>query len=366
VVTPTEGRANLIEQLLESLSRARDAYRGDVEFLLVDSSGAEDAARIQTFCIAHGARYLEGENSVRSKRNKGIEEARHPITLFIDSDCRAHRDLFTEHAMVHIQSPTDVVGCVGLISMQHDDTFYWRVMQRTPFLLAFQIAEAGDYALWGPTANISYRTEVLRSVGGFDQQLPFKLGGDDIDIGLRITAAGYRLRTNRQAVVDHAQETWTLIGVLKRAFRWGRVQSHLLRKHSHRAVLATPQAPTVLLVLGIASGFNAAVRFSAVALLLPLIWLICYLAVELCLLALRGRSIGSTFRDWCASQMTLVFEFGQVLEGLKYGDLRMLYLAFSNNDPDVAPLKEEVRVGQRRVIRLWSIILAMVICLLFV
>ena len=48
---------------------------------------------------------------------------------------------------------------------------------------------------------MSFRRDAVERVGGFD--LAFRTNGEDMDIGMRLTAAGYRLRYIPQARVYH-------------------------------------------------------------------------------------------------------------------------------------------------------------------
>ena len=76
IVIPTNGRTNLVERLLQSLVPERQSYPyGETEVLIVNSGKAEDAARIEQLCETYQATIIPGENSVRKKRNLGIEKA---------------------------------------------------------------------------------------------------------------------------------------------------------------------------------------------------------------------------------------------------------------------------------------------------
>jgi hypothetical protein len=49
------------------------------------------------------------------------------------------------------------------------------------------------------TADMAYRPAVLREVGGFDERFP-RAYREDADLGLRVTAAGYRIERGRRSV----------------------------------------------------------------------------------------------------------------------------------------------------------------------
>lgn len=102
VVTPAHGRERLISLLLESLKTARANSSLPSEVLIVDSSAGEEAEAIRRSCEKLNACYIHHPvNNVRQKRNLGIEKARYPIVLFIDSDCRASPDLINEHTAAY-------------------------------------------------------------------------------------------------------------------------------------------------------------------------------------------------------------------------------------------------------------------------
>ena len=73
IVIPTWKRAGLVERLLASLDADRKQYQyGKTEVLVIDNSQGEEKERIEKACGAYRARYIEGVESVRKKRNLGI------------------------------------------------------------------------------------------------------------------------------------------------------------------------------------------------------------------------------------------------------------------------------------------------------
>ena len=48
-----------------------------------------------------------------------------------------------------------------------------------------------EHARWA-TADMAYRRDVLAAVGGFDERFP-RAYREDADLGLRVTAAGWRI-----------------------------------------------------------------------------------------------------------------------------------------------------------------------------
>ena len=99
IVIPTWNRSKLVDALLKSLYEERRDYTdGETEVLIVDSSRGEEKASIVESCSKYDAQYIEGDDSVRKKRNKGIDLAKYEYILFIDSDVTVRPGLLRSHA----------------------------------------------------------------------------------------------------------------------------------------------------------------------------------------------------------------------------------------------------------------------------
>src|ERR1041385_1432289 len=320
VITPTHGRSKLVESLLESLSIARERFPGSSEVFIIDSSDGAESAAIEAACERHGARYVEAENNVRRKRNLGIGMASGSLLLFIDSDCVASPDLLLGHGGAYHND--SVAGAIGLTEFASWDSLVGRIVTRTSFLDAFSYAARLQTAPWGPTCNISYRRTAIDRVGVFDTSLPCRLGGDDVDLGLRVTDAGLTLRCEPRAVVRHTQETWDgPLLVARRAFRWGRMHFHLMRKHAQRVYSDFPKPLAIFLLLCLASG---ALSFSIGphALLLPFVWIACELSLDAAMQAITRRKPLELHLELGARLLGLLYDAGTIIEALRPGHLR--------------------------------------------
>jgi GT2 family glycosyltransferase len=101
---------------------------------------------------------------------------------------------------------------------------------------------------------MSYRVEMLRKVGGFNAA--FRTNAEDVDIGLRLNAAGYRLLYLPQAQVFHqraddqdsltrAMATW--YGAAYRAKRCNNAHPWTLFAGTLRRMVADPIKDVVVL-----------------------------------------------------------------------------------------------------------------------
>ena len=213
-------------------------------------------------------------------RNMGVKAARHNIILFIDSDCEATPNLLVEHfqqygALAHIS------GVLGLTRFEGPRTWVWSVLRYTSLLDSFSFAEKYPYAMWGPTANLSITKEIIEKAGYFQEKLPFHLGGDDLDLTLRITEHGYYIKCNPQAVVLHTTVTWNKFKVLvERSWRWGRMEYYTFMNHPQLRYNDFPKPIPQLLLWVILGAVLMAVKVQPIFVLLPFIWCVINFLVD--------------------------------------------------------------------------------------
>lgn len=326
VVIPTRERVKLLRDLLESLTAERDQNPTvKVEIIVIDDSPEGEAREIKAACLSSEARYLTGPANVRQKRNIGIQHAIHDIVLFIDSDCQATPGLL--HAHLKGYESNAIGGVIGETVFTGPDTFMWGVIERTQYLNSFSFASRMEYAPWGPCCNISYRRSVLCELGGFVDCWPLKLGGDDAELGLRVTGSGLKIRCSPTAVVHHSRQTWNSFGkVWERAFRWGRMDYHLYYcLHKERIKLASPRFCTIFTALLIIGALGA--PWHTTRIFLAPVWGILALFFQGFLTALEKHepTPKRIIQEILADLLGLAFEIGTYLESLRHGDLRVFF-----------------------------------------
>jgi GT2 family glycosyltransferase len=328
VVVPTRGRVNLLKNLFVSLKKASLNCNVPIETIIVDDSPLDQQNQIKKLCQEFEVRYFDGPSDVREKRNIGIREASGKIILFTDSDCEVSPNIFHEHLKVYAED--DTAGVLGITKFKGKENITWKIVSRTMFLDSFSFAETLskyiDSAPWGTCTNLSLKKEILERVGGFDTNFPFRLGGDDTELGIRINKAGYKIKMNPDAVVFHTRETWSKLGAMtEKAFRWGRADFHILKKHPQLGHIAFPSFFTVLLLIALAcsSGYIFT-GHSDIPVMTIMVWMFSTLLIEAVIkVIIVGEKLRLIFFEFMATLLNLVFDAGIVFESLSRGSLSM-------------------------------------------
>lgn len=231
IIIPTWNRSQLLEKLLESLQSESHCFDGDIEVVVVDSSDGNEKLNIQTACAKYGALYLHGEQSVRKKRNLGVRESHNELLLFLDSDVIALQGLVAAHVDAY-NNREDIGAAQGLTEFVGKNTFLWNSTKLSKLVWSFSNAKRFPYQSWSITNNLSVRRDVFDEIGGFCEDFPFKLGGDDLEMSYRINKAGYLIASAPDAVAEHSKETWNHVSALyDRARRWGTMESQICNLH---------------------------------------------------------------------------------------------------------------------------------------
>ncbi|MGH3699379.1 MAG: glycosyltransferase family 2 protein [Pseudonocardiaceae bacterium] len=236
VIVPThDGRERLTERLIDTYLDHQATAGLPTELIVVDSSSGVRGEALARYCSRDEVRYLRGPGPAGAKRNVGSGAAAYDALVFLDSDCMLTDQTLTEHRKIFdladtvgaVTGPTDLYGPVDRL---------WKVLEHSGlYSQCFDHARAYEQVLWGVTANICVRREAINKIGGFDEKIVTPVGGEDVDFGVRLTEAGYTIRTNDQALALHAREHVTVKHVVRSLFTYGRADAYLCQVHPHRA-----------------------------------------------------------------------------------------------------------------------------------
>lgn len=208
VVVPCYSGANYVARTIESLLVQSHPPN---EILVIDDGSTDGSAEI----IRHYPVRL-----VQHERNKGLAAARNTaiaaatgdILAFVDVDAFADPDWLNMLFSGYDDPQVGGVGGQGVESNIHSLADRWRQVHASQS--HGNVPKDVEF-LHG--LCMSFRLSALRQVGGFN--VAFRTNGEDMDIGLRLNAAGFRLRylpeakvyhqrTDDEASLKHTMEAW--------------------------------------------------------------------------------------------------------------------------------------------------------------
>lgn len=234
IVIPTWNRSKLLDALLESLYRERNRYTlGETEVIVVDSSEGSEQESIKNSCAKYDAQYVDGDDSVRKKRNLGIKLSKYDYILFIDSDVTVREGLLDEYVAAYEKNKyVKLGGILGYTEFVGEKSFWWKILELTSLVSSFSFAREYPFHSWTIGNNVSFKKSVLEEIGMFQENFPFKLGGDDLEMTYRVTKAGYMIGSAPEAYTYHSRETWNNAKAIhNRAKRWGTMELHIAEIH---------------------------------------------------------------------------------------------------------------------------------------
>ena len=305
IVIASKGRVKLLEDLLISVKKARDNFQGPTEVLLIDDSNEEDSKKIVEICEKYDVTLINFGPSVSEKRNVGARKAQYDIVLFLDSDCIATPNLLNEHYKLYTDEK--VGGVAGYLEFVGEDTWFWQAVDKTPFTICFSFPKWMETVPWTPTANCSIRKEVFEKINGFDRSFPDKPGGEDVDLGLRMTKAGYIFKCTADGLVYHSKKTWIPVkAMIKRLWHYGAANYYLTDKHPDYVMEIMPRKSSLYLTGILATLLLALVTLNPWTLISVPVWIIADIMLSAIFINKFASYKGTSFLKQCVVQLLIL------------------------------------------------------------
>lgn len=209
----THNRASYLTKALDSLDR-QTLPKSRYEVLLVDNCSSDGTNELATRRMAEtpNLRYLyEAELGLSAARNRGLKEARSTFIAFLDDDAIADPD-WLEWTIRVCEEHLDDLGFLGgkvrpIWEAERPD---WLSDELLPFLSMTDLGDEpievnGSSGLVG--ANMTFKTQVLRNVGGFPTGLGRRgkklLSNEEIQLKRRLEKLGLKSLYHPKVCVSH-------------------------------------------------------------------------------------------------------------------------------------------------------------------
>jgi len=227
VVVPTFQRRASLARLLDALaSQTRDA---DFEVVVVDDGSRDDTrAWLRGYRAPYPLRVLQQANGgPATARNRGVNDARGDVIVFLDDDVVPAPDAVSVHAAAHRGSLDRVV--VGPMlppaSWRRPSWVRW---EEQKLLSQYEAMSSGRYPCSYRqffTGNASLRRDRFIAAGGFDPSFD---RAEDVELGYRLSRGGSQFTFEPAARVWHYPSrsfaTWK-----RTPFRYGRADVAMYR-----------------------------------------------------------------------------------------------------------------------------------------
>jgi len=169
IVIITENEEDRIEECIESSIAAAERAVPSFEVILVDSASTDDTIEAASDHPVTILRIPEAHTvSCGAGRFVGDSVARGELVLHVDGDMRLSDEWLAEAVSV-LHEEEDVAAVEGWLNESHAEDVR-------------PVSKVGGV--------MCYDADALAAVGGFD---PFLWGYEDVDVGYRLSKAGYRL-----------------------------------------------------------------------------------------------------------------------------------------------------------------------------
>jgi GT2 family glycosyltransferase len=229
VVIPARNAARFIDPCLGALTAAGVP---PAHVVVVDDASSDDTAA-RAAALGACVLQLDAHTGSGQARNLGVAACTGDVILFVDADVLVRPDLL-ERIRAALSDPS-----VAAVFGSYDDKPAapgW-VSRYRNLLHHFVHQQAASEAATFWTGCGAVRRKAFERVGGFatDHRVaPI----EDIDLGLRLRAAGWRIRLDRDLLCKHLKY-WSLSNMIRtdvfhRALPWGRI---LLRNQTFPAEL---------------------------------------------------------------------------------------------------------------------------------
>jgi len=192
VAIPCYNGAAYVGQAIEAvLNQSRPAD----EVLVIDDGSADNSAEIIRRYPVHLIQH-DVNKGLATSRNTAIAAASGEVLVFVDVDAYADPHMLAVLLREYDDPKVGGVGGQGIESNIRSLADRWRRVHASQ--THGQLPKDVDF-LYG--ICMSFRLSALREVGGFNPV--YRTNAEDVDVGLRLNTAGYRLRYEPEAKVYH-------------------------------------------------------------------------------------------------------------------------------------------------------------------
>ena len=230
IVIPTHNRRASVERTLRALAGQTYPLRA-IEVIVVADGCTDGTPRIADIHRPIAVRVIEqSKQGAAAARNRGAGAASADLLIFLDDDVEAWPELVAAHVRAHGSGGEPSVAIGYLPPELQGRRDFFAIMLRAWWEAMFErMREPGHRFVYSDllSGNFSVGRALFTQVGGFDESLRCH---EDYELGLRLIAAGARLRFAGDAAGRHHEYT-TVDRAFQRKRDEGRADVTLARRY---------------------------------------------------------------------------------------------------------------------------------------
>jgi GT2 family glycosyltransferase len=200
IVVPFHRNLGHLERCLAAVAAASPGG----EIIVAADAAPDDPAAV---AARHGAVVvsLDGPQGPATARNRGAAVARGEVLVFVDSDVVVHDDAIRRICDTLKQHP-EVAAVFGAYDDRPEAPGAVSRCKNLSHAFIHRRSSTEATTFWAGLGAV--RASAFRHVGGFDERFS-RPSVEDIDLGYRLTAAGYRIRLDPAIQGTHLKR-WTI------------------------------------------------------------------------------------------------------------------------------------------------------------
>ncbi len=210
VIIPTYNRSDILKLCLERLA-AQDFPKDQFEVFVCDDGSTDNTAQVvNAFKAPFALEFITQKNAgPATARNKGIRRATGQYLLILNDDALLEPNALKLHDESHAARPGEKISVLGLFALlpEYQAKPFGYMAQNSGVLFWYNRMKPGqlyDYNHFY-TCNISVPRQAVVEVGMFDEDFNGP-AAEDIELGLRLEKAGYKVLYRPEIIAWHHHE----------------------------------------------------------------------------------------------------------------------------------------------------------------
>lgn len=221
VIVPVYNGGHFLHQCLDALfSSDYSAF----EVIVADDGSTDESAAIARRKGARVIPTLRRRSGPAAARNLAAKEARGDILLFIDADVVVKKDTISKVAGRFASSP-EFAALFGSYDDAPGEKNFLSQYKNLQHHFVHQTSNPEASTFWAGLGAV--RRDVFLSVGGFDGERFAVPSIEDIELGVRLRAAGHRIMLDKNIQAKHLKK-WKPVSLIRteifcRAAPWSKL-----------------------------------------------------------------------------------------------------------------------------------------------